>query len=444
MTGKRPIRQAARIAGRLRCQAANAALCAAILGICFLASGASAQYTVVGGAPATVPDEDVMRKNLEEARWSAGPLRVQPWLGLRDLSYVRQQQNASGEGAQDQFTVTVGAGVRAYAPLGPRVIWAAHLLPEYVWWQDDTSKDGLNGRFGMGVFAYANRVDLHLFHRIQEQQDFFSEEVQELTTTATATSQIGAEVKLLRGVHAYGSWDRVDFEGNDDDSILFTQLDRVEDSWSAGLRLRSHRGWSLGVGVRHTEGDFEPGARNLSFESDAVTLDLRAEVGRFILSLDLEDADIEPQPGSLIEPRQQTFGDLEFAWQVRRQVTFQAYAERQRTFSVVATRSLIVRDEQGVRTAFSGNAWDLLLLVGSGSLESDQVGTAADVTDDYDVYGATLGFRLGRLGSVQLNAIQRNYDVGILGDRDVTSYGISVQLTGLAKRLSIGEGRSDW
>lgn len=444
MTGKRPTRQAARADVSRHLAVTSAAALLAFLALILLAAGAAAQYTVLGGAAASVPDEEALRKNFEEARWSAGPLRIQPWLGLQDVSYVRQQQDASGGGAQDQITVTVGAGIRAYAPLGPKVIWAAHVLPEYVWWQGDTSKDGLNGRLGMGLFGYANRLQFQLFHRIEEQQDFFSEEIQELTSTSTATSLAGAELKVVRGVHVYGSWERVDFEGDEDDSLLFTQLDRVEDSWSAGVRLRSHRGWSVGVGVRHTEGDFEPDARDLSFESDAVTLDLGASIGRFDVVLNLEDADVEPQPGSLIEPRQQTFGHLEMAWKAGRRVTLQAYADRRRAFSVAETRSLIVRDEQGLRTDVSLNAWNLLLLVGRGSIESDQVGIHADATDDYDVFGATLGFRANRLGAIRLNVIQRNYEEGILGDRDVTSYGISVQLGDLARRLSIGETRSDW
>ncbi|MDA8016057.1 MAG: hypothetical protein MPN21_01315 [Thermoanaerobaculia bacterium] len=445
MTGRGPARQAVTTDETSKLGFATGAILVSFLSLCLLATGAAAQYTVLGGGATSVPDEEALRSNVEAARWSAGPFRLQPWIGLRDVSYVRQQQSVSGSEAEDQLTVTVGAGLRAYSQLGPKVIWAAHLLPEYVWWQDDSAKDGLNGRYGMGFFGYANRLQFQVFHRLEEQQDFFSDEIQELTTTTTATSQVGAELKVVRGIHVYGSWERLEFEGDGDDSALFTLLDRTEDSWSAGIRLRSHRGWSLGVGVRHTEGEFDPAARDLSFEADSVTLDLGATLGRFDVTLRLEDADIEPRPGSTLEPRQQTFGNFDVAWKAGQRVSFEGYALRQRTFSIAETRSLIVRDEQGLRTEFSWNAWNLRLLVGQGGLESEVVGSAVDQSDDYDVYGATLGFRIRRLGAIQLNVIERQYDVGLLGgDRDVTSFGVSVQLGELAQRLSLGESSSLW
>lgn len=412
------------------------------------ATEAAAQYTVLGGGTRTgIPDEEALRQNVEDARWNAGPFRVQPWFGLRDVSYVRNQQSLSADddAAKDQLTVTAGAGVRAYAPVGAKTVWAAHLLPEYVWWQDDDSKDGLNGRYGVGLFTYGNRVQLEMSHRLGDRQSFFSDEVQELTTLSTATSTVGAEVEVARGVGVYGSWQRVDFEGDADDDAAFALLDRVEDAWSAGVRLRSHRGWSVGVGVRESEGEFDDSARNLSFDSEAVTFDLSASVRKFNFSLAIEDAELTPRGDSELEPVQQTFGDVRLGFQPRSRLGFELYGQRQRSFSILSTRSLIVSQEQGLRVFFQFGSWNLRLLGGTGTLDTDGIGGAPDQSDDYDVVGVSLGYGLKRLGRLQLNAVQRSYDVGLLGsDRDVTTVGLSIQLGELAERLSVGESESLW
>lgn len=447
MTGRAPTRQAARSGVSRHLRVTSAAALMAISALIFLAAGAAAQYTVLGGAPASVPDEEALRKNVEDARWSAGPFRIQPWFGLRDVSYVRNQQSLSetADESEDQLTITVGAGVRAYAPVGAKTVWAAHVLPEYVWWQDDDSKDGLNGRYGMGLFTYANRVQLQLSHRVEEQQDFFSSEIQELTTTSTSTSAIGAEVEVLRGVHVFGGWTRTDYEGDAEDEAAFALLDRVEGGLSAGIRLRSRRGWSVGVGFQQSDGEFDDGARNLSYESEGVTFDLQAAVRRFTLDLRAEQAQLTPKAGSKLEAIDETLGQVRLGFEPPGRIGWELYGDRQRSFSVFSTRSLIVTQEQGIRIFFDLGSWNLRLLGGTGSLETEGIGGAADQSDDYDVVGVSVGFTVAKYGTLQVNALQRRYDVGLLGsDREVTTVGLSIQLGELADRLSVGESRGVW
>ena len=447
MTGRAPTRQAAR---RGMCRHLRVTFTVALMAVSasiFLAAGAAGQYTVLGGAPASVPDEDALRRNVEDARWSAGPFKIQPWFGLRDVSYVRNQQSLSGttEETDDQLTITAGAGIRAYAPVGTKTVWAAHVLPEYVWWQDNDSKDGVNGRYGMGLFTYANRVQVQLSHRLEEQQNFFSSEIQELTTISTATSGFGTKVEVLRGVHLVGGWTRTDYEGDREDDVVFSLLDRVEDGWHAGIQVRSRRGWSVGVGFQQSDGEFEDGARNLSYESEGVTFDLQAAVRRFSLDLQVEQAEVTPKPGSELEPVDETLGTVRLGFEPPGRIGWELYGDRQRSFSVLSTRSLIVTQEQGVRVFFDLGSWNLRLLGGTGSLETEGIGGAADQTDDYDVVGVSVGFTAANYGTLQVNALQRRYDVGLLGsDRDVTTLGLSIQLGELADRLSVGESRGVW
>lgn len=428
-----------------------AGLLACSLASGFLAVAASAQYTAVSPPESGgVPDQKVLRGNIEEARWTAGPFRLQPWLGLRDVSYVSSQQSASEDEEQDndgQLTVTAGAGLRAYAPVGSKVVWASHLMPEYVWWQDDESKDGLAGRYGMGFFGYANRLEFQLSHRLVEQQRFFSDEVQELTLVSTATSSVGVDAEILRGVHVYGGWQRIEFEGNSDDDQVFTQLDRVEDGWNAGVRLVSRRGWSVGVGTRQLDAEFDETARDLSFEAEAILFDVQAEIRKVTASLELEEIEYTPREGSELAPVEVTLGDLRLTFQPRERYGFELYGQRRQDYSVRETRSLLFTEEQGLRLLLHRRRLGLTLMAGTGTVEAEGVaGIASVAATDYDTWGAQLSWSISRFGSLRLNVLNRDYDdspTGLARD-DVTSYGLSVQLGELAQRLSIGDSRSDW
>ncbi|MCP4655171.1 MAG: hypothetical protein GY856_07100 [bacterium] len=82
-----------------------------------------AQYIPPGSTtPGTeIPNQENLNDQVEEARWRLGAIRLSPWLGVRDASFVvtTDEQNEQ----QDDFTASVGAGLRAYrlaVPYNPR------------------------------------------------------------------------------------------------------------------------------------------------------------------------------------------------------------------------------------------------------------------------------------------------------------------------------------
>lgn len=409
-------------------------------------TGAGAQYTVLGGsAPTGIPDKESLWTNVDDARWTAGPFRFQPWIGLRDASFVAQQENAEGGEIEDQFTLTAGAGLRAYAPLGSKVLFAAHALPEYVWWQDDDSKNGLNGRYGAGLFAHGNRLELELSHRLEERQDLFSDEVQELTSIATETTRLGAELRLFRSLWAYAGYGLRSYEGEEDDEAIFTRLDREEEEWSAGLRLRSPRGWSVGLGVSEGEVEFDPGARALSLEYDSVILDLSAAIGKISASFRAEEQSAEPLEGSELPAFEETFGRASLGWKPRDGFGSEIYGERRRTFSVRESNSLIFVDEVGMRLFLGLGPVRLELLGAEGENEIEGAGGSITRSEDVTTLGGILTVPAGQWGAMSLSLIERSYNAGSPElDRDVTSFGVGIRLGRVVDRLSIGEGQSTW
>ena len=87
-----------------------------------------------------------------DAPWRLGAVRVQPWLGLRDVAYI-DNVFGSADDPESDLTLTFGAGLKAYLPVGEKVVLAAHILPEYVWWRDNDQLSDWHYRYGAGGYV---------------------------------------------------------------------------------------------------------------------------------------------------------------------------------------------------------------------------------------------------------------------------------------------------
>ena len=131
-----------------------AALGLAAFGLTAGSAGAQfLQYTPPGG-PEETPGVAAGRSS--SASW---PRRATTWgrcasppgPRLHDVAYVQSVLITGGEQLPNDLTATVGAGFRAYLRNGPKAIWTAQVLPEYVWWLRQTERRQLNGRYSAGL-----------------------------------------------------------------------------------------------------------------------------------------------------------------------------------------------------------------------------------------------------------------------------------------------------
>src|SRR5262245_3990916 len=102
-----------------------------------LADSAGAQflkYTPPGG-PQETPEsrQEQVEREVEQARFHLGPVRIAPWMSLRDIAYVRNLFS-NGPAPPNDWTATAGLGFRAYLRNGRKATWTAQVLPEYLWW----------------------------------------------------------------------------------------------------------------------------------------------------------------------------------------------------------------------------------------------------------------------------------------------------------------------
>ncbi|MCP3958368.1 MAG: hypothetical protein GY719_10995 [bacterium] len=411
-----------------------------------LASGpAGGQYIVPGSQlPSdTTPAKDELEERINDARWNLGAVRLTPWLGLRDVQLVRTT-SADGTTEEDDFTLTIGAGLRAYLPTG-KVVWTAHALPEYVWWQDDENKRSVNGRLGLGLFAYLNRMTVELSQRNQERQGFFSSEIQELTTTRTDTSRLGLEVDLGSRLSLFGIAERREDSNQEEENPLFSLLDRDEESVEIGARYRI-RDWLFGVSYRDASTEFVDGARDLSNSGTAQRLEVIYDRPKLEAHLNLSFPDFEGDAGSDFGRFDDTTGNLDLIGRPSRRLNILGYARRRQSYSVDSASSFLVAERQGLRLDFGAGR----VAVGVfGEIGEDDFGTVsssgAERVDDVSGLGIDLRFELWKLFLLSIEARSTDYDSNIPGlDREVTSFGFALELGKVIEKLQLGSSAGDW
>ena len=123
------------------------------------ASAQFSQYTEPGGVlERGTSRKEQMEKAVENARWRLGPVRLSPWFTIRDAAYVSDvfagsRETAPGQEEEDSdFTITAGAGLQGFLPIGPKSYFTFDALPHYVYWQELDREErvlrgGLEARF---------------------------------------------------------------------------------------------------------------------------------------------------------------------------------------------------------------------------------------------------------------------------------------------------------
>lgn len=423
---------------------------AALLGLLLTAASPSSAQNTLGGAPDSspvIPTREDFEKTVKEAPWSAGSWRFQPWLGLRDAALVSNQVTESeGSTPSDErdFTLSVGAGLRAYYPKH-KVYFTAHVLPEYVWWQDSEDKRRLNGRYGVALFGFYNRFHFEISSRLIEEQGFFSREVQQLTSTSRLENRLLLELELARGISTYAYATGTTIEGNDDDFALFTLLDREIRAAGIGLRLQTARGWAARVAVQQSTTSFKTQARDLSNDGTQVEVAIGLRRSRVDTYLAVRFDELEPTATSSLEPYDDVNGAFQFAYQPNDRLALVAYASREYGYSIENAFSHSSHELQGVRVQLRSRRGALGFFAAVGEDEYEVFGSLANRLDDVTEMGAQLDFKLRRLLIFGVNVLRRDYDSSFdFYDRDVTSFGLTLQLGELAERLRFGNDSGAW
>ena len=414
-----------------------------------------AQYTQPGttGQSATELGREEIESALEEAPWHLGPVRLAPWFGLRNLSWNENPFGTPDDagipgqpgrrGAEGDLTATAGAGLRAYLPTGHHVFWAAHALPEYVWWADQDERNTLNGRFGVGVFGFFNRLTVQLTGRRLETQGIVTPEEPAEINTRRDELALAAETRLGFATSVFGEASATEtrnlLEEDRPTAADFERLDRDERRARAGLRYRPRERWSFEVGYEWTESESTGEARDLSSTGGGPIASVRYTGPTFFAVASGALRDLEADTGS--DFRSTDTETWSFATGLEgNRLSPVVYARRELALSIREELSHFTAETVGLSLATTlGRRTRLRAYAETGENEFvARTGVALERTDDVDSWGAELTFELFRNGRLRLGGHHTEIDSNLPGE-DRT---LDVVTTGI--EIGFGSGGGDW
>jgi hypothetical protein len=372
------------------------ALVAVALG-CATARAQVRQYTPPGGPASAVESrEAALESAAEEARWNLGPIRLDPAFWLSDIAYVRRPD------ADSDFTARVGAGVRAYVPVGSRTTLAAYALPEYVWWKDRSDERRVNQRFGVGSFTYFNRLSVEVTGERREDFDFVTSEALQRTTGRTDTLDVAVELPIGSRLALFVGGTESRFESLAESAELdelFGDLDRRDVAYRGGLRYYPTELIRFGAGAGSSETEFESTARDRDNSGEFWYAELSYGRPKLSASVDYRQNELAGESGSAFGTFEGETGSVSISWNPRQRFGVRLYASRALAYSILDLDDTAYVDERtGAALQLGiGRRISLGLFGERGTLDYRAELGGSDHADDVEAWGATLGLALGKL-----------------------------------------------
>lgn len=423
--------------------AARAAMAVMVVLVATEAGAQFGEYTPPGG-PGTERFglKEEVERSLEDARWRLGPIRLSPWFGLRQIGYVDNvfAGNAVDDRRVSDLTAVAGAGLTAFLPTGPDVVWTVDARPEYVWWRDLSERNQLTGRYGAGVFAFFNRLELQATAGREEGQGVASSEFPQLTVTRT--DRVDASGRLRLGgktdLSLAASWSEYSNQSdvlNDPRVPLFAQLDRRERLSRAAIGYQLSRRTRIALGIEHSQTD-SLASRDLSSSGTAPTLDLRALGGRTTLDLHLARRSLNPRGGSTFVPYRAWNGDFQATVTPKARLAYQLYGSVQPSLSLSTDYTAYEQRRLGIALhAPLSRRLAATLFAESGQNRYAAVVGAPPRRDDTASYGIQLEVELARSLTFSLRASRDSIVSSLPGIIDRTTTSVQTGLTLTSSRL---------
>lgn len=424
----------------------NALITAALALLATSATAQYEQYTPPGDLPFDeVPSVDRLQNAMAESRWKLGGLRLDPWFGIRDAGWIDNVfATTDGEETSD-FTITAGAGLHAYLPLGSKVVVAAHALPEYVWWQDLDERRLWNGRFGLGVFGEFNRLKFEVTATTRREQQNLSAEFE--SPLNTRGDRVAADLDLrLSGrfsVFAGGSLNAVRYRAEDvgdEFGDVLLGLERDEERLRAGFRYAIGDEFSIGVGVEDSTAEFERVDADRSNTGFSPMLEVSYSNPRLRFDLVLIAADIEPDgPTSQFTKFSDPLGRFQLRFVPGARLEIQLYGQNNLVYSLETASPYFEDQRYGVGALYPLSPRMGLRAYGeSGEIRYGQPaeqGLAPAEDRDVTTYGLQFTYEIAEDARLYATASQT--------DQEAAS-GFTTSYTAVRIGVLLGQGPTDW
>ena len=414
--------------------------------LCFLAllqannAGAQfLQYTPPGG-PAEKPEsrKEALEREVERARYHLGPVRVAPWASLHDIAFIRSLLS-DGQRPPSDVNATVGAGFRAYLRNGRKVTWTGQVLPEYVWWNQQSERRQLNGRYLLGFYGYFNRLTLEVRAGREQQQQVVTPEVPVPVSVRSEAGEILAELEVSKAIFAFAAASLTQQHNlvqdePDPRTGELVLLDREERITRGGLRWRPSRRWSVALGAERSEVDFDRGALDRSNSGTSPVAEVSYLGRRLGFQVNAAARSLAARRGSDFVPYDKVTGKAAITLEPAGRLSGSLYASHDLVYSLFSSYAYLDDERVGVSAALGlGRRLQSRFFFerGTDTYTAFEAGTPRR-QDDVTSYGASLKVTLTERLSLSLQGLRSEFVADTPGgDRSYTSVGTTINFGGL-------------
>ncbi|HEV8632513.1 MAG TPA: hypothetical protein VGV61_19520 [Thermoanaerobaculia bacterium] len=387
------------------------------------------QYAPPGGA-LPLPDREVgsqerFDRALQASRWRLGKLYLDPWIGVRDLSLVSHAALFGKSNRTYDLTATAGAGLDGILPLGEHMVWATHVSPRYVWFQEAQERRKVDLDAATGLYGSLGRLGLEASVRRDERLRLFSQELEQQVNTRQDSALLAATMQVQGGFALFAEGSQRRFTALERDlTVRVERLDRDESAAVAGIGYRFHRGIRLQLGAARSRVDFQSGGPALDNRGQGLLLRAGHDTPWIAAGADLTYWTIEPRGA---DSRFQRFHDLagsaRLQWKLSPRLTPELYGNRNLVYSLDPAAGYFIDSRWGL--GVTSRPRERLSLRVFGEQGSNDYQSPAGVSgprrrDDVLTWGATLEAAIGPL-LAGIGAHRSHFDSNLPGlDRDVT------------------------
>jgi hypothetical protein len=400
------------------------------------------QYTPPGG-PREKPESrrEELEHEIAAARYHLGPVRIAPWVTVRDVAYVRSLLTDGQQQLPNDLTATAGLGFRAYLRNGSKATWKAQVLPEYVWWRTETGRRQLNGRYLLGYSAFFNHLTVEAQAGRQQQQQIVTPEVPVPVSSRSDGGEILTELRISGSVSLFASA-AFNRQSNLTDDIAdpltgsLRLLDREERVERLGVRWRPVRRLTLGLAGEHSETDFRhQGAFDRSNSGDAPVAEIRFRGNHLAFEAEAEDRSLSARRGAEIVPFHGVTGTAAVTLGgPKARTTWTVYSNRNLVYSLSTLYPYLTDQRLGtaLTTSLGQRTTGRVFVEGGRNDYTAFSATAPRRHEDVYSYGGSLSFSLRRALRLGIEGIRSHYGSNLAGgSRSYTSVGATFTLSEL-------------
>jgi hypothetical protein len=396
------------------------------------------QYTPPGGPtekPASRREE--LDREIAAARFHLGPVRIAPWASLHDLSYVRSIL-VTGEAQPSDFTATAGAGFRAYLRNGPKVVWTAQVLPEYVWWLRQADRRQLNGRYLLDYSGFFNHLTVEVQGGREQQQQLATPELPVPVSSRRDGAEIVTELAISGAFSAFAATS-IDRQNNlvddlgDPQTAQLRLLDREERVLRGGLRWHPDPQWSVALGAERSQVDFEHDTLDRSNSGTAPVTEIRFEGSRIRFEADAADRSLESSRGAEFVPYHKVTGNAALVLGTAGRLGMTLYTSRNLVYSLSNDYAYFDDQRVGVslNLGFGDRTRGRVFFEGGTDSYTAFSASTPQRREDVSSFGASLAVELRHGISVAIQGLRSQFNSNLPGgDRSYTSVGTTVNLMG--------------